>query len=132
MGGWPVVPSFRPFEKTNYLKQIAATGNNKGRAILWSIAGCPDILTEPEPLASGAFSPFFNVYEKDEKGRWVECKLPSRLPSWHPGHVCGIFCDGQDGNGQCSDGKRDGPPGDIDYLAYEEIATFSIYTKRTV
>ena len=36
---------------------------------------------------------------------------PSRLPGWHPLHMCGMYCDGQDGqNSSCYKEKRKGPP----------------------
>lgn len=35
----------------------------------------------------------------------------SKLPGWHPLHICGMFCDGQDGaTSQCAHDKRQGPP----------------------
>lgn len=37
----------------------------------------------------------------------------SRLPGWHPQHVCGLYCDGQDGaSSVCARQKREGPPTD--------------------
>jgi hypothetical protein len=31
---------------------------------------------------------------------------PSFLPGWHPDHICGLHCDGQDGkNSQCAQEK---------------------------
>jgi len=47
-------------------------------------------------------------------------QLPStsRLPGWHPKHVCGLFCDGQDGSSsQCARERREGPPSVVDRLA---------------
>jgi hypothetical protein len=42
----------------------------------------------------------------------------SRIPSWHPQHICGIFCDGQDGaSSQCARDKRKGPPDAVERLA---------------
>ena len=41
----------------------------------------------------------------------------SRLPGWHSLHVCGIFCDGQDGAGSwCAKAKQKGPPDAITRL----------------
>ena len=43
---------------------------------------------------------------------------PSLLPSWLPEHVCGFFCDGQDGMfSQCAQERRAGPPSAVDRLA---------------
>jgi hypothetical protein len=41
----------------------------------------------------------------------------SLLPGWHPFHVCGIYCDGQDGmSSDCAKDKRRGPPSAVDRL----------------
>lgn len=49
-------------------------------------------------------------------GRQVDSN--SRLPSWHPRHVCGMFCDGQDGLfSKCFRDRCDGPPSAVDRLA---------------
>lgn len=46
----------------------------------------------------------------------------SRLPSWHELHVCGIFCDGQDGaSSQCARDKRKGPPDAVDRMAEIDV-----------
>jgi len=43
----------------------------------------------------------------------------SSLPGWHPLHVCGMFCDGQDGaSSQCAQERRRGPPGIVERLAW--------------
>jgi hypothetical protein len=41
----------------------------------------------------------------------------SQLPGFHPRHVCGMFCDGQDGrNSKCAQERRRGPPSAIELL----------------
>ena len=50
-----------------------------------------------------------------QSGKTVES---STIPSWHPQHICGIYCDGQDGSSsQCALEKRKGPPDVIEQLA---------------
>ena len=54
--------------------------------------------------------------EKEDRARIARAQsekgLPSLYPGWHPSHVCGIFCDGQDGgNSDCVCEKRAGAPG---------------------
>jgi len=50
--------------------------------------------------------------QEDEKqiARAIAEKMPSIFPGWNPEHICGIFCDGQDGNGDCNWEKAAGPP----------------------
>lgn len=39
------------------------------------------------------------------------------LPGWHPHHICGPGCDGQDGsNSKCGRERRAGPPSAVDEL----------------
>ena len=48
-------------------------------------------------------------------GRRIDRSL---IPSWHPMHVCGMFCDGQDGMfSRCQEAKRLGPPSAVDQLS---------------
>ena len=42
-----------------------------------------------------------------------ESSDPSKLPGYHPNHICGMYCDGQDGNGVCSREKYWGPYSNI-------------------
>lgn len=97
------------------------TGAFAGHSLIWRIAGCPDVRTRPRAERRGVYSVFFDVdwHGKENQEGWIPFSLPSRLPGWHPAHICGMFCDGQDGNGQCDDQKRAGPPSDINYLTYE-------------
>ncbi len=43
----------------------------------------------------------------------------SRIPSWHNQHVCGMYCDGQDGplTSRCGQIRRRGPPSAVERLA---------------
>ena len=51
---------------------------------------------------------------------------PSLIPSWHDAHVCGFFCDGQDGMfSECAQAKRAGPPSAVDQLAALETVEHS-------
>ena len=79
--------------------------------------GCHRDVTVSEPdLIIGAHWASMVGVPCERSGR--ELTLLSKIPSWHPRHVCGIFCDGQDGqNSYCAREKRRGPPSAIDQLA---------------
>lgn len=57
-------------------------------------------------------TPFVNTYDL-LSDTWIcwRCagvENPSKLPSYDPEHVCGLFCDGQDGrNSECAKARRE-------------------------
>ena len=100
-----LVPDSGIYE-TRRLKKIAETEERT-----WYFTGQPVVKTVPRfDNASCHPSPFPDAYILTPSGKWEMVADQSKLPGWHPAHCCGIFCDGQDGNGFCLDEKHRGPP----------------------
>lgn len=102
------------FKETLRLQKIAQCGSDgNGSETIWRFSGCPIVKTVPKryrPFERDlGWSPFPEAFVLKD-GKWEQMQDRSRLPGFHPAHCCGLFCDGQDGNGQCNDQKMDGPP----------------------
>lgn len=112
--------------RTMLAREEARCGTDDGgQPIIWRFNGWPTFKTVPVPLPpeqsnhhNGGFAEWPRVFIR-RKGEWIDLgAMPwnspvyelSRLPGWHPVHCCGVFCDGQDGNGQCHDQQNAGPP----------------------
>lgn len=113
--------NYKGWFETQRLRRIATCGKTgNGEAHIWAFPGCPTFKTVP--VKSGEKNYFTSppsLFISDGDGGWIDMGATpwnhpafnlSMLPGWHPAHVCGMFCDGQDGNGECHAQKRRGPP----------------------
>ena len=99
----------RAFE-SRFLREIA-----KVEARTWHFRGQPVVKTIPSvDETTGRASSFPDAYILLESGEFERLTHSgqSRLPGWHPAHLCSLYCDGQDGSitSECAAEKRRGPP----------------------
>lgn len=112
--------SFSGLAEVRKLIRVAKQGaDGDGKPYVWRFPGCPTFKTFPQRNPAGGWHrPKVSIFK--EPDGWVDMgPIPwnnpaydlSLLPGWHPVHVCGIFCDGQDGTGSlCLSQKMKGPP----------------------
>lgn len=86
---------------------------NSGNSIDWIFPGFYRILRSiPRVKSEGITSNIYHYYPdvfEIKNGVAYDADSLSRLPGWHPCHVCGIFCDGQDSCSKCFDERLTGP-----------------------
>lgn len=132
-------PKSTGYRATLELKSIARSGlGSNGEPIIWRFKGHRTVKTIPRLNEGGRFCHWPNVEILDNDGKWLtEAEAiqtlqwdTSMLSGWHPAHICGIFCDGQDGNGSCTQERYAGPPEKSPLEQLAETAENEYMTKQ--